>query len=170
MLVEVDLSVDDRTACLFHYITGSMIVEVDLSVDNRTMFISLHNGQYDRRGQSVCGRQNSLLIPLHKGQYDDRSRFPCARQIMQLADVHSRAGSVIVAADAVVPSDTVRSSAASLSVVLLDITGLIVTVAGQTGPVGAVVGGLTGELECQCTLSPVVLSVCLPFRLSLIHI
>ena len=86
---------------------------------------------------------------------------------MQLADVHSRAGSVIVAADAVVPSDTVRSSAASVSVALLDITGLNVTVAGHTGPVGAVVGGLTGELECQCTLSPVVLSVCLPFRRSI---
>ena len=83
---------------------------------------------------------------------------------MQLADVHSRAGSVIVAADAVVPSDTVRSSAASLSVALLDITGLNVTVAGQTGPVGAMVGGLTGESEYNYYLrpapSPVFLSVC----------
>ena len=87
---------------------------------------------------------------------------------MQLADVHSRAGSVIVAADAVVPSDTVRSSAASLSVALLDITGLNVTVAGQTGPVGAVVGGLTGESEYNNYIrpapSPVFLSVCLLFR------
>ena len=87
---------------------------------------------------------------------------------MQLADVHSRAGSVIVAADAVVPSDTVRSSAASLSVALLDITGLNVTVAGQTGPVGAVAGGLTGESEynnyIRSAPSPVFLSVCLSFR------
>ena len=62
-IVEVDLSVDDRTACWFHYITGSMIVEADLSVDDRTAcWFWLHNGQYDRRGRSVCGRQNSLLI------------------------------------------------------------------------------------------------------------
>ena len=98
---------------------------------------------------------------------------------MQLADVHSRAGSVIVAADAVVPNDTVRSSAASLSVALLDITGLNVAVAGQTGPVGAVVGDATGESECiynpphrqsvcllfrNCVAMSVVLFVCLSFR------
>ena len=98
---------------------------------------------------------------------------------MQLADVHSRAGSVIVAVDAVVPSDTVRSSAASLSVALLDITGLNVAVAGQTGPVGAVVGDATGESECiynpphrqsvcllfrNCVAMSVVLFVCLSFR------
>ena len=36
MIVEVDLSVDDRTASTFHDITGSIIVEVDLTVDDRT--------------------------------------------------------------------------------------------------------------------------------------
>ena len=99
---------------------------------------------------------------------------------MQLADVHSRAGSVIVAADAVVPSDTVRSSAASLSVALLDITGLNVAVAGQTGPVGAVVGDATGESEyiynpthrqssCLSVCSSVTVSLCLSFYLSVYH-
>ena len=62
------------------------------------------------------------------------------------------------------PSDSVRSSAASLAVALLDITGLNVAVAGQTGPVGAVVGGLTGESEYNNYIrpapSPVFLSVC----------
>ena len=98
---------------------------------------------------------------------------------MQFADVHSRAGSVIVAADAVVPNDTVRSSAASLAVALLDITGLNVYVAGQTGPVGVVVGDATGKSEynpphrqssCLSVCSSVtvamsvVLFVCLSFR------
>ena len=99
---------------------------------------------------------------------------------MQFADVHSRAGSVIVAADAVVPNDTVRSSAASLSVALLDITGLNVAVAGQTGPVGAVVGDATGESEyiynpphrqssCLSVCSSVTVSLCLSFYLYVYH-
>ena len=178
MIVEVDLSVDDRTACWFWLHNGqydrrgrsvcgrqnSLLISLHNGQYDRrgrsvcgrqnSLLIWLYNGQYDRRGRSVCGRQNSLLISLHKGQYDDRSRFPCARQIMQLADVHSRAGSVIVAADAVVLSDSVRSSAASLAVALLDITGLNATVAGQTGPVGAVVGDVTGESEYIYSLLP----------------
>ena len=107
---------------------------------------------------------------------------------MQLADVHSRAGSVIVAADAVVPSDTVRSSAASLAVALLDITGRNATVAGQTGPVGAMVGGVTGESEyiynllprsssclfafpslCLCLRLPFGFSISPPLHLSVSH-
>ena len=63
-----------------------------------------------------------------------------------------RAGSVIVSAEAVVPTDNVRSSAGSLAVALLDMNGLNATVAGQTGSVGVTVGGVTGEsVGCSCT-------------------
>ena len=59
-----------------------------------------------------------------------------------------RAGSVVVSAEAVVPTDSVRSSAASLALALLYLNGINATVDGQTGPVDPVVDGVTGELIC----------------------
>ena len=59
---------------------------------------------------------------------------------------------MVVSAEAVVPTDNVRSSAGSLAVALLDMNGLNATVAGQTGSVGVTVGGVTGEsVGCSCT-------------------
>ena len=70
-----------RSVCWFNYIAGSMIVEVDPSVDDRTAcWFWLHNRQYDSRGRSVCGRQIRLLIWLYNGQSDRRGRSVCGRQ------------------------------------------------------------------------------------------